>query len=408
MPTPRWPLHPAPAEAEALSSWLNRLACTYRMDTSALLEHGLGQGRIQDRHLDENPPATLLTELARCSGVGRDRLGAMSLAGWIPWLFDSLEPDPEAYKTYVHQFSMLLPPGRRTIYSPPRWLPWIPEHGPRKACPDCLQSPEPAALLLFWQLPLMLSCPRHGRRIETYEGLPPDYLRWTSAISDPPATRDAVTLMDRRTWQALTTGSVDLPRRRVHAGIWFRLLRTLLDELSTAQGRYGRQLAEVRHVWEYCGHPFRAGMHAWRPFENLQWEKQKQLLEAAAATMKLIEAGTLSAFGTSVDLLLPEPASRIDDGTPPTRPSATAAKRTATASHRTEPAPGDVWEQAFAAMEEIVASAREDPAAAQQFYRFALYGCRNEDSVRRLRQTFAELQIPLDFLSQTKDPPPFA
>ncbi|AOT03649.1 TniQ family protein [Arthrobacter sp. U41] len=209
MPPPRWPLHPAPAEAEALSSWLNRLAGTYRMDTSALLEHGLGQGRIQDRQLDENPPATLLTELARCSGVGRE-------------------------------------------------------------------------------LPLMLSCPRHGRRIETYEGLPPDYLRWTSATSDPPSTRDAVTLMDRRTWQAITTGSVDLPRRRVHAGIWFRLLRTLLDELSTAQGRYGRQLAEVRLVWEYCGHPFRAGMHAWRPFENLHWEKQKQLLEAAAAGEKLI------------------------------------------------------------------------------------------------------------------------
>ncbi|WP_364746451.1 TniQ family protein [Arthrobacter sp. LAR12-1-1.1] len=56
MPPPRWPLHPAPAEAEALSSWLNRLAGTYRMDTSALLEHGLGHGRIQDRQLDENPP----------------------------------------------------------------------------------------------------------------------------------------------------------------------------------------------------------------------------------------------------------------------------------------------------------------------------------------------------------------
>jgi hypothetical protein len=39
--------------------------------------------------------------------------------------------------------------------------------------------------------------------------------------------------MDRRTGEALTTGIVTLPRRPVHAGLWFRLLRTLLDEVNT-------------------------------------------------------------------------------------------------------------------------------------------------------------------------------
>jgi hypothetical protein len=51
----------------------------------------------------------------------------------------------------------------------------------------------------------MLSCPRHGRRIETYKGLPPEYLRWTSATSDPPSPRDAVTTRVTSTWRRLRT-----------------------------------------------------------------------------------------------------------------------------------------------------------------------------------------------------------
>lgn len=40
--------------------------------------------------------------------------------------------------------------------------------------------------------------------------------------------------LDRYTAQALTTGQVTLPGRTVHAGAWFRLLRSLLDEVSLA------------------------------------------------------------------------------------------------------------------------------------------------------------------------------
>ena len=42
--------------------------------------------------------------------------------------------------------------------------------------------------------------------------------------------------MDRRTEQALSAGSVDLPGRAVHAGVWLRVLRTLIDEVTTAGG----------------------------------------------------------------------------------------------------------------------------------------------------------------------------
>jgi hypothetical protein len=79
---------------------------------------------------------------------------------------------------------------------------------------------------------------------------------------------DAIAAMDQRTWQALTTGHVELPRRRIHAGLWFRLLRTLLDELNTPLSACGTYAGYLRQVWEGCGHPLRAGQSLWRPYET--------------------------------------------------------------------------------------------------------------------------------------------
>lgn len=391
-PPERWPLHPAPVEMESLSSWLRRIASSYDMHSYELLEHGLGQRELSDPELDLDPPRDLLEELAKRTGLDQHRVIAMTMAGWVPWLVDSLSPAPGAYETYVHQLSVLLPPKRRNIYAPQKWVPWLSVTGARRGCPDCLASSP--AILLFWQLPLMASCLVHGRRLETYEGHSPDFNLWATPAHDQRPLPESLSLMDRRTWQAITTGSVDLPRYPVHAGIWFRLLRTILDELTTAQGRYGRQLDDVRRVWEHCGHPFRAGLYSWQPFETLHWPVQQQLLEAAAAAMELIEAGALTALGTSAYLLRPEPDPRISDGTPRGPLTATAQeKRTL----------DELWKQATDALEVCIAAAKVDPVVAQPLYDFARYGCRSEESVRSLRQTFAELQIPLDFLSQTEN-----
>ncbi|MEO5321459.1 TniQ family protein [Arthrobacter sp. CC3] len=398
-PPERWPLHPAPAETESLSSWLRRIAASYGLHSYELLEHELGQRELSDPELDLDPPTHLLEELAKRTGLDQHRVDAMTMAGWVPWLFDSLIPAPGAYETYVHQLSVLLPPKRRNIYAPRKWLPWLPGTGARRGCPDCLESSP--TVLLFWQLPVIASCPVHGRRLETYEGRPADYILWATPAHDRRALPESLSLMDRRTWQAITTGSVDLPRYPVHAGIWFRLLRTLLDELTTAQGRYGRQLDDVRRVWEHCGHPFRAGLYSWQPFETLHWTAQQQLLEAAAVAMELIEAGSLTARGTSAHLLRPEPSSNIGDGTRP-------APLTETADAQEKPTPDVLWKRALDSLGAAIAAAKEDPIVAKQLFDVARYGLRNEESVRALRETFVELQIPLDFLSQTNDQHPFA
>ena len=79
-PAPRWPLHPAAREGEALSSWLNRVALCYHMEVSELLEHDLGHAQVDD--LDTAPPLALLAMLSQRSGIEPDRLRCMSFAGW--------------------------------------------------------------------------------------------------------------------------------------------------------------------------------------------------------------------------------------------------------------------------------------------------------------------------------------
>ena len=44
-------------------------------------------------------------------------------------------------------------------------------------------------------------------------------------LLDVPAS-EPVAVMDRRTHEGITTGTVTLPRRPVHVGVWFRLLVT--------------------------------------------------------------------------------------------------------------------------------------------------------------------------------------
>ena len=119
------------------------------------------------------------------------------------------------------------------------------------------------------------------------------FLGWENADAEPRTASDAIAAMDQRT-QALTTGHVELPRRRIHAGLWFRLLRTLLDELNTPLSTCGTYAGYLRQIWECCGHPLRAGQSLWRPYETLNPAVRLQMLEAAATAISLIEVRDIS------------------------------------------------------------------------------------------------------------------
>ena len=381
-PAPRWPLHPAPKEGEALSSWLNRVAACYQMDVHELLVHDLGHCQLDE--LDTAPPPSLLTVLALRSGVEFERLRRMSLAGWVPWLLDSLDDSvPAALETYAFQCSVLLP--KRKARSITRWRAWLPSQPIRRACPLCLDDTTNQAMLLVWQLPLMLSCPQHGCWLASYWGLPGRYLQWEKADAAPHPANEAIACMDRRTWQALTTGFVELPRRRIHAGLWFRLLRTLLDELNTPLSHCCSGSADsIRQVWEHCGHPLRAGQSLWRPFEILDPAVQLQMLEAAATAITLIESKALPARGEQAVLFQTEPHAGFTNGLSVKVP---------------KPESVNYWQRAAQAIEEAIIEARYNPETARSLFALASCGRRDPESLERLRDTFAKEGIPPEFLS---------
>ena len=380
---PRWPLHPAPREGEALSSWLNRVAGCYQMDMLDLLEHDLGYGQLDT--LDTAPPLSLLTALSQRSGIALNRLRSMSLTGWVPWLLDSLDAQiPAALDTYAFQFSILLPKRNRKTSAITSWRAWMPSQASHRACPLCLNDPANQAVLLAWKLPLMLSCPLHGCWLESCWGVPWRFLGWENAEAAPRMASPPIVVMDRRTWHALTTGSVELPRRRIHAGLWFRLLRTLLDELNTPLSQCGAHAGYIRHVWESCGHPLRAGQNLWRPYEVLAPAVQLQMLEAAAIAIDLIESKVLSPHGEQATLFQSEPQTGFTNGLP-------MVKR--------KQEPVNHWQQAIKAIDAAIVEARHNPDTARSLFALASYGRRDPAALEQLRATFAKEGIAPEFLS---------
>jgi len=201
------------------------------------------------------------------------------------------------------------------------------------------------------QIPVMLSCPRHGCRLELSFGTLGTFLAWDDdaiGIHDDPAQARPVTAaiaaMDRRTQEALTTGQVTLPRRQVHAGVWFRLLRTLIDELDTPPSlvRSGPRRG-LNRVWEQLGHSGRP-MKKWELYEHQAWERQQLLLEAASVALQQVDAGLLIAWGTLGGLLTREPFRPVPDGNRPPPPSA--------------------WQTFLAELEIAIEQGRSDPDAA--------------------------------------------
>jgi hypothetical protein len=363
------------------------------MKVRDLLTHDLGHGQIDD--LDIAPPLSLLTMLSQRSGVELDRLRYMSIVGWVPWLLDSLDDQvPAALETYAFQCSVLLPQHKRKIRTVARWRAWLPSQPIRRGCPLCLNDPADQAILLAWKLPLVLSCPQHGCWLESYWGIPGRSLDWENANTTPRVASEAITAMDRRTWQGMTTGYVELPRRRIHAGLWFRILRTLLDELNTPLSTCGTYAGYIRHVWEDCSYPTRAGQSQWRPYETLNPAVRIQMLESAATAIHMIESKVINPPGEQAKLFWSEPRTGFTNGLP---------------AKEQKQEPINHWQRTIEAINEAVAEARYNPETARSLFALAANGRRRDpESLERLRAEFAKDGIPPEFLSHYGSDEPFA
>ena len=201
----------------------------------------------------------------------------------------------------------------------------------------------------------MLSCPLHGCWLESYWGVP-------GAVSRLGERRRRTAHRQRRDCgdgPAYLAGTDDrprgLPRRRIHAGLWFRLLRTLLDELNT-RFRRAAPTGYLRQIWECCGHPLRAGQSLWRPYETLNPAVRLQMLEAAAAAISLIEVRDISPPGEHAKLFWSEPQTRFTSGLPAKAP---------------KPEPVDHWQRVIQAIDEAIIEARHNPETARSLFALA-------------------------------------
>ncbi len=214
----------------------------------------------------------------------------------------------------------------------------------------------------MWDLPLTIGCTIHRRRLLTPQQVL--QIELTGHDVAPVPIGEPLATLENYTHQALTTGTVTLPGRRVHAGVWFRLLRCLLDELTLSTAALRKQsAAPLAQVWEAAELSHRAGMRMWQPYERLPWHRQEDLLTTAALALDLVAHGRIRARGTLAPLLVTPAPDRVYPGDAPVRTRARL------------PEPRDLRRTAqFAALvEELEVAVRTDPETARQVLGFLIH-----------------------------------
>lgn len=378
----RWPLHPKPVEGEALSSWLGRVATVYNLLLEDLLKYDLGY-EISTYDLDLNPPTTLLENIERRSNLSLDQIHHMTFRSLVPFIIDQLDPAPDIFHTYIPQYPVLLPVKARSSRVLTNWRPWLSAPPIVRACQSCIKSESKTIIRLSWKLPIMLSCPLHGCRLQPCISYSSGYVDWKEEeIVDLPVTK-AILNMDTRTWQAFMTGKVDLPCRSIHAGVWFRLLRSLLNQLSLPLSRYPAHAHQhIKNIWNTCGYPIRAGLSIWKPYEYLPLRIQMKMLEGAATAISMIEASELSITGEYSKLFYLEP---IDKDDWPSGPEVTNNNE-----KKHGLSIGELFDQA-------VAEAKVNRESALGLRALYLFGRNDPELIREVDAIFLELGIPFKF-----------
>jgi hypothetical protein len=93
--------------------------------------------------------------------------------------------------------------------------------------------------------------------------------------------------------------------RPASAGIWFRLIRTIIDELGATLSECRTAGRMILRIWKEAGYPFRAGPLRWHPYEDYPLDVQLHTLEATATTIYLLESKTLTGQGLDAALFQP-------------------------------------------------------------------------------------------------------
>ncbi|MGV1861856.1 TniQ family protein [Rhizobium rhizogenes] len=359
----RLPIHPRPLPHEALSSWIDRLAGAYGLAPWTFMERSFGFS-LPDDELNLAPPAGLLLTISERTGVSTEKLHAMTLAGYAPLLIDSVTPTEGLFETYVTQFPSLAPAEKR--FSRPifrldqqRWLPWIAENKREQLplCRQCVADDPVPYRRIYWCAAWMTCCPDHQEMLEP-GFLPRPRREDLYAFTPRRGASQKVAALDRLTLQALTEGHTLLPHGgSIHAAVWVRALRSLIDELVRPQYTLAGFRQVIASAWQLVGLPMHDGLGMGRVFEDLPRELRERIFTVAAETMDRLLKGKFDTRPANVKhwsastVFDPPPMAPDHDfaSIPPRKPAPISSVKTAT------------WEELWSA---AVAAARRSPLEA--------------------------------------------
>lgn len=282
-----WPVHPDPINGEALSSWLRRIGSFYGCSVANLLRYGLGFPEEKIRGLDFEPSVDLVSEIAEKTGKPVRIIERTTFAGALPFISGRVYTAP--VRDDVETCSVLFDPPNPVPGSLVKLRQWFRKEAMSKVmgCRYCLADYQNGAVLLGWGLKVVLSCPTHGVMLEPGRKIR-EGIEWLKEREE--AAPKLVCQLDRRSLEAVSEGSVELPGGLVSAAQWFRIVQTIFHELnaplfSVEKERFGWQLK----LWKA------ADYHPHDPFQTFKFDTTYALLIAMA--IDEIEKGALKPTG---------------------------------------------------------------------------------------------------------------
>lgn len=282
----RWPVHLAVVPGESLWSWLRRIGAVYGCSVADLL-CDLGFSEVKERDLNRAVPAELVAAIATKTGMPVITIERTTFAGNLPFLDGLVFTDP--VREDAANCSVLFESPNPAPGSLSKLRQWFRKEYIIKinGCRQCLADYSNGAILLGWGLKVVLSCPIHGLMIE-FARKKGEGLNWVKEKEE--VAPQLVCQLDRRSLEAVSEGSVQLPGGLVSASQWFRIVQTIFHELnaplfSVERARLKWQL-ELWNATDY----YPPG-----PFETFKFDTSCALLIATAIDQ--IEKGAVKPTG---------------------------------------------------------------------------------------------------------------
>jgi hypothetical protein len=322
----RWPIHPVPYVDESLFSWIIRIAKIYEVYPEDLLKYEFDiELEVNELYIiDINPPVNLLDKLSQYTGIDVSKIRTLTAHSYVPLLIDAVEPlnsesegNPNSFSDYVNQFN-IFPRKRNHYYNDnsdlvmgSNWIPWFDsKHFVNTfGCEACLKKDKEPYLRLYWRFPWMMTCPFHKQllkqvKLYSFTNHIEFYFMQNAELSH---SIDNLCIIDEITLQAVIKGFVKTPAGYLHGGVWLRLLRSLIEELSLLQKNFSQEVLNViRSLWKALGLFWRDGFYRYKVFEECDGDKQLILMLIASSALQSIFNNQIKFSTNGIKLLTPE------------------------------------------------------------------------------------------------------